>query len=48
MQRAEYIKKTVLDKPVEPTSSAKDGTAAAQKKKPKGGEDDADEEEAKL
>ena len=48
MQRAEYIKKTVLDKPEPTPQTGKDGSAAAQKKKPKGGDDDGDEEEAKL
>ena len=47
MQRAEYIKKTVLDKPVEPEAPKGGGAAAAQKKKPKGG-DEEDDEEAKL
>jgi hypothetical protein len=47
MQRAEYIKKTVLDKPVEPEAPKGGGGAAAQKKKPKGG-DEEDDEEAKL
>jgi vacuolar protein-sorting-associated protein 4 len=48
MQRAEYIKKTVLDKPVEPEAPKGGGAAAASKKKPKGGEPDEDDEEAKL
>jgi vacuolar protein-sorting-associated protein 4 len=43
LSRAEYIKKTALDKPDEPTAG---GTA--QKKKPKKGGDESDEEEAKL
>ena len=48
MARAEYIKKTVLDKPDEPTGGS-GGSTTAQKKKPKGEKgDDADEEEAKL
>lgn len=47
MQRAEYIKKTVLDKPVEPEAPKGGGAAAASKKKPKGGDED-DDEEAKL
>ena len=47
MQRAEYIKKTVLDKPVEPETPKGGGGAAATKKKPKGG-DEEDDEEAKL
>lgn len=48
MNRAEYIKKTVLDKPDEPTGGS-GGSTTAQKKKPKDGKgDDGDEEEAKL
>ena len=48
MSRAEYIKKTVLDKPVEPQAPSGGGGsgAAAQKKKSK--EDKEDEEEGKL
>ena len=46
MARAEYIKKQVLDKPVEPTGGAKGG--AAELKKNKGPEDDKDEENKKL
>jgi vacuolar protein-sorting-associated protein 4 len=46
MARAEYIKKQVLDKPVEPTGGAKGG--AAELKKKKGPEDDKDEENKKL
>jgi vacuolar protein-sorting-associated protein 4 len=43
MNRAEYIKKQVLDKPSEPTGG--DGTGAtAQKKKGKGGDEDDEEE----
>ena len=45
MQRAEYIKKTVLDKPDEPTGP---NSGTAQKKKPKSGKDDDDGEEEKL
>ncbi len=45
MARAEYIKKQVLDKPVEPTGG-KGGTGELKKKKSK--EDDADEESKKL
>lgn len=47
MARAEYIKKTVLDKPDEPTGGG-GGSTTAQKKKPKNDKDDGDEEEAKL
>jgi len=47
MARAEYIKKTVIDKPVEPTGGD-GGSTTAQKKKPKTSGDDEDEEEAKL
>ena len=43
LSRAEYIKKSALDKPDEPTAG---GTA--QKKKPKKGADESDDEEAKL
>ena len=46
MARAEYIKKQVLDKPVEPTGGAKGG--AAELKKKKDPEDDKDEENKKL
>ena len=47
MSRAEYIKKTVLDKPkAEPTGGAGGGAAGAQKKKQEGDGDD--EEESKL
>ena len=42
MQRAEYIKKTVLDKPDEPTGP---NSGTAQKKKPKGDKEEDDEEE---
>lgn len=45
MRRAEYIKKTVLDKPDEPAGNS--GTAQKKKPKAKGGDDD-DDEEAKL
>lgn len=45
MARAEYIKKQVLDKPVEPIGG-KAGTGELKKKKSK--EDDADEESKKL
>lgn len=47
MVRAEYIKKTVLDKPDEATGGG-GGSTTAQKKKPKNDKDDGDEEEAKL
>jgi vacuolar protein-sorting-associated protein 4 len=48
MQRAEYIKKTVLDKPEpEPTPGKGGSGAAAQKKKPKDAPEE-DDEEAKL
>jgi vacuolar protein-sorting-associated protein 4 len=47
MARAEYIKKTVLDKPDEPTGGG-GGSTTAQKKKQKNDKDDGDEEEAKL
>lgn len=46
MSRAEYIKKTVLDKPTEQAGGNGSG-ATAQKKKGKGG-DDGDEEEEKF
>jgi vacuolar protein-sorting-associated protein 4 len=47
MGRAEYIKKTVLDKPAEPQGGSGGGSgAAAQKKKQEGDNDD--EEESKL
>ena len=45
LQRAEYIKKTVLDVPDEPAAG---GTAQAQKPKDGGGEPEEDKEEAKL
>jgi len=48
MKRAEYIKKTVMDKPVEPEAPKGGSGATASKKKPKGGEGDDDDEEAKL
>ena len=48
MSRAEYIKKTVLDKPApEQDGSAGGGAASAHKKKGKGQDDD-DEEEKKM
>lgn len=46
MGRAEYIKKTVLDKPVVPQGGSGGGAAGAQKAKQEG--DKEDEEEAKL
>lgn len=47
MSRAEYIKKQVMDKPVEPVGPSGGSGAAAQKKKGKQ-ENDEDDEEAKL
>lgn len=47
MKRAEYIKKTVMEKPVEPEAKS-GGAASATKKKPKGGDGEEDDEEAKL
>lgn len=47
MKRAEYIKKTVMDKPVEPEAPKGGSGATASKKKGKESHDD-DDEEAKL
>lgn len=48
MSRAEYIKKTVLDKPAPEQDGGGGGAASAHKKKGKGQEDDGDEEEKKM
>lgn len=49
MSRAEYIKKTVLDKPSEPTGGSGSGAgASAQKKKGEGQEPEEDKEAEKL